>query len=425
MAISERITFVTTPHLDPWSGAEELWSRTALALVSQGVPVSASVSEASLQHPRIIELQTRGVDLWPRPAWYAWHEHPWRWLKSRRNGPAAFALERLLAARPPALVVLSEGGTLPPISLLELCTARHVPFVTIDQANTESVWYGDELAERYRAALAAASRCYFVAQANRALAEKQIGGELANAEIVRNPFNVPYAARSSWPPFGSEGEWRFACIGRLYPPSKGQDILLEALAQPQWRSRPWRLSIYGDGFARDTLERLARRFGLSERVRFAGFVPVEQIWAENHVLVMPSRYEGLPLAMVEAMLCARPVVATDVAGHAEIVEDGVTGFLAEAPTPRAMAAAMERFWARRGEAEKLGEAGRRRIQQLFPPDPVRVFADKIKSLAGLSTRDAVGEEDSEANTISGAAAPSGFASFGDRAVSASRARRPR
>jgi glycosyltransferase involved in cell wall biosynthesis len=87
--------------------------------------------------------------------------------------------------------------------------------------------------------------------------------------------------------------------------------------------------------------------------------------------------------MVEAMLCSRPIVATDIAGHAEIVEDGVTGFLADAPTPRAMAAALERFWARRTEAEEIGKAGHRRIQQLVPPDPVRVFAENLKALGGL------------------------------------------
>ena len=81
---------------------------------------------------------------------------------------------------------------------------------------------------------------------------------------------------------------------------------------------------------------------------------------------MPSRFEGLPLAMVEAMLCARPVVATDVAGHAEIIEDGVTGFLADAPTAGSMAAALERFWERRSEAEAIGKAGAERIGQLAP-----------------------------------------------------------
>ncbi|MBV8361748.1 MAG: glycosyltransferase [Deltaproteobacteria bacterium] len=60
--------------------------------------------------------------------------------------------------------------------------------------------------------------------------------------------------------------------------------------------------------------------------------------------------DDLPLAMVEAILCRRPMVATDVAGHAEIIQDGVTGFLADAPTTASIATALERFWARRAEA---------------------------------------------------------------------------
>jgi glycosyltransferase involved in cell wall biosynthesis len=132
------------------------------------------------------------------------------------------------------------------------------------------------------------------------------------------------------------------------------------------------------------IERLARKLGLADRVIFAGYSTVEAIWAENHVLVMPSRFEGLPLAIVEAMLCARPVVATDVAGHAEIIEDGVTGFLADAPSVDAVAAALERFWTRRTEAKEIGAAAARRIRQLLPPDPVQVFADKLKELAGVA-----------------------------------------
>jgi hypothetical protein len=80
-------------------------------------------------------------------------------------------------------------------------------------------------------ALAAALRCFFVAQENRRMAKKQIGGELANAEIERNPFNARYDASLPWPAWGTEAEGRFACVGRLYPPAKGQDILFEAFAQ--------------------------------------------------------------------------------------------------------------------------------------------------------------------------------------------------
>ena len=132
------------------------------------------------------------------------------------------------------------------------------------------------------------------------------------------------------------------------------------------------------------IERMIQRFKLQSRVRLAGYITsVEKIWTENHVLVMPSRYEGLPLAMVEAMLCARPIVATDVAGHSEIVDDGVTGFLADAPTVSSVSSALERLWARRMDLESMGEAGARNIRRLIPADPIQVFSEKVKALAQI------------------------------------------
>jgi glycosyltransferase involved in cell wall biosynthesis len=383
----QRIIFVTTPNSDPWSGAEELWARTAVELMSRGVPVSASVTAFSPLHPRTLDLQARGVELWLRPSWYSPRKHPWRWLRARHIGSVVYEVERLLNARAPALVVFSEGNALPPVAMLELCVARQLPFVTIMQANKEAVWYPDDLARRYRVALAAARRCFFVSDGNRRLSEKQIGGAYTNAEIVHNPVNIPFDVSPAWPSWGTEGELRFACVGRLYPPAKGQDLLFEALAGPAWKDRPWRLYVYGAGEMRQSLEWLAGKLGISDRVVFAGFAAVQDIWAANHVLVMPSRFEGLPLAIVEAMLCARPVVATDVAGHRKIIEDGVTGFLADAPTASSISAALERFWERRGDAEAIGKAGARRIRQLVPPDPIRVFAEQLLKIAEAAAND--------------------------------------
>jgi glycosyltransferase involved in cell wall biosynthesis len=235
--------------------------------------------------------------------------------------------------------------------------------VTIAHASADVDWIDDTLAERYRVALANAQRCYFVSRANLRLVEKQIGCELSNAEVVWNPINVDLDAAPAWPELGQDGELRLACVARLHPPTKGQDILFEVLARPAWAGRRWRLHLYGEGPMRNVLERLAQRLGLSDRVVFAGHAPVAEIWASNHVLVMPSRREGLPLAMVEAMLCGRPVVATDVAGHSEIIEDGVTGFLADAPTVSSMAKALEQFWARRADAMEIGAAASKRLTE--------------------------------------------------------------
>ena len=209
-------------------------------------------------------------------------------------------------------------------------------------------WPSDEEAERYRKSLARAQRCYFVAHANLRLVELQLACKLENAEIIRNPFNVQAGASPPWPSMQATGALKFACVGRLHPPSKGQDILLEALADTSWTEREWFLTLYGEGPMRKTLERLVDRLRLAHRVAFAGFAHnIEEVWASNHILVMPSRIEGLPLTVVEAMLCGRPVIATDVGGHSEVIEDRVTGFLAKTPTVDAFRFALEEAWQRR------------------------------------------------------------------------------
>ena len=74
----------------------------------------------------------------------------------------------------------------------------------------------------------------------------------------------------------------------------------------------------------------------------------------NHLLVLPSRAEGTPLALVEAMLCGRPAVITDVGGNAEWIADGRTGFVAEAASARSFGATLERAWLARADWQKMG-----------------------------------------------------------------------
>jgi glycosyltransferase involved in cell wall biosynthesis len=378
------ILFVSTFYGDGWGGSEELWSCAAMDLAGRGFVVSASVCASSRHYPRVLNLAERGVEVRFRPWPYSLKKRAWRYLTSKQKGLATLEIERLIAAKSPDFAVLSEPMPFPPVDVLEACEAKRLPFVTIGHSNGYFWWPDDNLAQRYREVLPAALRCYFVSDANRRLAEKQICYELPNAEIVRNPFNVDFGASPPWPPLGRHDELRFACVGRLVPTNKGQDILLEALAGPAWGTRNWRLHFYGDGVNRGGLERLAQRLGLGDRVVFEGHVvDVEKIWSLNHVLVMPSRIEGLPLAVIEAMLCGRPVVATDVAG-AEVVEDGVTGFLAEVPTVGSLRNALEGFWARKEDAREIGAAASKKIRDLVPSDPARVFADKISELVGSS-----------------------------------------
>src|SRR5262249_345934 len=117
------------------------------------------------------------------------------------------------------------------------------------------------------------------------------------------------------------------------------------------------------------------------------YVAIEKIWRENHVLVMPSRFEGMPMTIVEAMVCGRPVVATNVGLSPEIIKDGVTGFLAEAAVTECYGRALERMWAQRHRLEEIGNLAAADIRDFIPDDPVVTFADKLKSLANLQRKD--------------------------------------
>jgi glycosyltransferase involved in cell wall biosynthesis len=376
------IVFVSNMTGSPWGGSEELWARAACHLARNGQFIRASVLGWSPAHRRVRELAESGVDIRFRPPRYP----VWRRALNRAVSPARAMSEteisNLLSSTPPRLVVLCDPASTPPIGIMQECVAKNYPFATISQSNSEYFWPADAEAREYRQLMPLARRCFFVSQTNLRLFENQIGCDLKNAEVVRNPFNVGFEAVQPWPKSHERGELRLACVGRLHPPSKGQDILLEALSDPVWKQRDWRLELYGDGPMRETIELMINRLHLNDRVKVVGFEPsVEKIWSENHVLVMPSRYEGLPLAIVEAMLCGRPVVATNVAGNAEILEDGRTGFLADAATAASIGKALERLWAKKAELREMGLAATASIRRHVPEDPGEAFADGIKAIA--------------------------------------------
>ncbi len=375
------IVFISTMMSEPWGGSEELWAGAALRLVSEGLHVGASVREWTQPHRRIVELARAGVKIQARQASPPVWRRVWRYLGARDKSQAELDIISFLTAEDPALVVFSDGNCMLPVKVLEFCQSRELRFVTIGQMISEYFGIDDELAARYRTLMPIAQRCYFVSKANLNVFERQIGCTLPNAEIVRNPFKTYYHTSLPWPSqYGVE--LRLAHVGRLHPPSKGQDLLLEALSQPQWRDRAWHLTLYGDGSMREVVEKLIGELGLSGRVTLQGFVDsVEGIWAENHALVMPSRYEGLPLAIVEAMLCGRPVLATDVGGNAEINEDDVTGFIADSANLRSVSAALERLWDRRDELEIMGRNAARAVRAHVPPDPVGIFVKQLKTHA--------------------------------------------
>jgi glycosyltransferase involved in cell wall biosynthesis len=235
-------------------------------------------------------------------------------------------------------------------------------------------WPTDRYLPEFQDAYRDARFVWFVSDHNRRLTEEQMAMSLPQAAVVRNPFLVPWEERNDWP----EGETlRLACVGRLLPREKGQDIILRVLARDKWRARPLSVTFFGAGEHRLGLEEMARFLKL-ESVRFGGHSDdVASIWDDHHGLLLPSHCEGLPLVLVETMLSGRVPVVTRVAGNPEVVEDDTTGFLAAAPTEDAVDEALERAWAARARWREIGQAASASIRTTVPRSPEVALAQMI------------------------------------------------
>jgi glycosyltransferase involved in cell wall biosynthesis len=123
----------------------------------------------------------------------------------------------------------------------------------------------------------------------------------------------------------SSGYFVIGYIGQLIP-RKGLDVLLRALAKVE--SKKWRLAILGDGDSRYELSQLARESGIEDKVRFFGFRSDRLSFLKGFdTFALPSRLEGVPRCLMEAMACHIPVVASDIPGCRDLVRHGQTGIL--------------------------------------------------------------------------------------------------
>lgn len=172
------------------------------------------------------------------------------------------------------------------------------------------------------------------------------------------------AAPVSEPPAAA----RLVCVGRLEA-RKGQALLLDALARLAGEGVACSLTFVGDGPLRGALEARCAELGLRDAVRFRGWASEDEVLRDivaARALVLPSFSEGLPVVLMEALALARPVVCTDIAGHAELVENGVSGWLVPAGSLDALCAALREVLALApAELARRGAAGRARVASGF------------------------------------------------------------
>ncbi len=182
--------------------------------------------------------------------------------------------------------------------------------------------------------------------------------------VIHNGIDPTEFIRISRNYHKSSNEVIVTFVGRLAPP-KDLFLLIDAVKLvPEVK-----LQIVGDGELRVKVERYILKNFLSDRVILLGErFDIPEILAQSDIFVLPSKWEGLPLTIIEAMMSGLPVVATRVGGVPELVEDGVNGYLVPSGDVKAFADAIRKLAYNVELRERMGKAGRKRAIENFTLD---------------------------------------------------------
>ncbi|MFD2813419.1 glycosyltransferase family 4 protein [Paracoccus aerius] len=206
-----------------------------------------------------------------------------------------------------------------------------------------------------------AAQVIVLGQRDAATVTCRLGVDPSRVVVLRNCVPDPGRRQRQ----GSAGT-RILFLGRLSA-RKGVPELVEALARPELRDKPWTAVLAGDGEVDETRRALAR-LGLSDKVRLPGWVDAaaaQKLRDESDILVLPSHAEGFAMSVLEGLAQGMAVVTTRVGAHDEVLEDEVNCLLVPPGDVTALAAALRRLIDDEGLRSRLGQAARRLYETDF------------------------------------------------------------
>ena len=269
-----------------------------------------------------------------------------------------------------AMVVAARREGVPvALSVVSMPEPRHVDHTERDRRTDLKVWRSVDVVIVNTGHIVSAL-----------IAEREM--PIGLARVVRNGLaeNISTHARDT-----SREATTIGCVSRMEP-MKGTEYLVDAFTKLACTHPDARLLMVGEGMSREGAIRTLEGSGLLDRARIEGWRhdDIAEILSDIDIFAFPSLWEGLPYAILEAMRAGLPIVATDVGGVSEAIEDGVTGLLVPPASSEALAVAITRLIDDCDLRLRLGRATRERFEKEFSLVAMQESAVRVFREVGLA-----------------------------------------
>lgn len=354
-----RIGIISTIGDCSWAGSEEMWKTFALEALHHGHSVAAMLQTPISQSEELADFRALGGVV------FAYNPLNRYTSRTVRVGYSRF---RQLQHWNPDIICVSGHPAVPyrDRDLYRLLNTHSGPRVFIVQGNADWFITGQPERDALRALYISAHRIICVSRNNAELLQRQLTSRLP-ITILPNPIRRRLEHPLAWP--DDSRQIRFATVGRYETFGKCQDIVLQALATPEWKQRNWRLDLFGTGSDAKYIRDVVHYLGLEDRVSLCGYErEFTKIWMDHHLHILISRAEGLALALIESMFCGRPAVVSRTGGNHELLRDNQDGFVSAGEDPEIVYETLEQAWRNRERWAGMGKAAFERVNEWIPRD---------------------------------------------------------
>ena len=363
------ILFLSVMNGGPWGGSEELWYQSALWTAQHGIPTAVCCFEWEKKKGRLQHLQAAGCTLYLLPG---------KDMTRKLDLMGNIRLSSLVAKVPFEqydIVVVSQGGWK---------DVAHPPFNKLYERLREYIllYHNYNEQARFSKSKAQSMQAWVnEAKLNLGDTDKIFNAlsaayriEIPNHQKLFNPLTFAIPSTPATFPGLVDGNYTFSVFAALDTERKAQDILVRTLAKEPWRSRNWKLNLYGEGNDKVMLQDLINKLGMNFRISLPGYATdYKQAIIDSHLVLQITHIDAMPITVMDALAIGRPVVASTVGDMPSWVKPGRNGWLTNHVTITDINDTMQMAWDQRDHWAKMGLESFEIFKTEFPKDPIDYF----------------------------------------------------